>query len=519
MDIELQNQIICGDCLDILKSYPNDSIDLIVTSPPYADNRKNTYGGIPTDEYVQWFLKRTEEFLRVLKPTGTFILNIKEKVENGERSTYVLELILEMKKQGWLWTEEFIWHKKNSFPGKWSNRFRDSWERCLQFNKNKAFTMYQDAVKVPIGSWADSRLKNLSETDKIRDQAKNNSGFGKKVANWVGKESVYPTNVLHLATECSNKSHSAAFPEELPKWFIKLFTQEGDIILDPFLGSGTTAIVAKELNRNYIGIDTVYEYCMLAEQKLWEKKTMNNEVLTNFINDNITEFHDNRIAALSKLKLENVLKRKNPYLFKAKNIQTSGELVKTLVDAFLSSQEETVFGEFLEKLAIFVCNSVMGGYKSGIEGIDLEINKDNARYIITIKSGPNWGNSSQIKKMKDNFKTAQRILRTQNAGIHVIPINGCCYGIDNKPDKGDYFKYCGQHFWTFITDNENFYTDIIQPLGYKAKERNDAFYEEYAKVVNHFTRDFSNAFCLNDGSIDWEKIVKLNSQMKTSTTE
>jgi len=262
------NKIICGDCLDIMKKLPENCVDLVVTSPPYADNRKKTYGGISTNKYVEWFLPISSEILRILKNTGTFILNIKEKVVDGERSTYVLELILEMRKQGWFWTEEFIWHKKNCFPGKWSNRFRDSWERCLQFNKNKSFAMYQDAVKVPIGSWAQSRLKNLSETDLVRDETKNNSGFGKKIANWLNKDTVYPTNVLYLSTECSNKNHSAAFPEELPSWFIKLFTKENDVVLDPFVGSGTSAVAAKKLGRNYIGIDIIREYCDLSENNL-----------------------------------------------------------------------------------------------------------------------------------------------------------------------------------------------------------------------------------------------------------
>ena len=258
--MELKTDLYLGDCRRELGKIPDNFVDLIVTSPPYADQRQSTYGGVCVDEYVEWFLPISKELHRVLKPTGTFILNIKEKVVEGERSTYVMELILEMRKQGWLWTEEFIWHKKNCFPGKWSNRFRDAWERLLQFNKNKKFNMYQDAVKIPIGDWAKDRLKNLSLTDKIRDNARNGSGFGKNVSNWVGKETVYPTNVIHLATECNNKNHSAAFPRELPEWFIKLFTQEGDTVLDPFMGSGTTVEVANRMNRNSIGVEILPQY-------------------------------------------------------------------------------------------------------------------------------------------------------------------------------------------------------------------------------------------------------------------
>ncbi len=254
-----------------MKQFQDNSVDLIFTSPPYADRRKQTYGGVKPEDYVEWFLPISEQLLRVLKPTGTFVLNIKEKAENGERSTYVIELILALRKQGWYWTEEFIWHKKNSYPGKWSNRFRDSWERLLQFNKSRKFNMYQDTVKVPVGDWAKSRLKNLSETDKSRDNAKNGSGFGKNVSNWLERETVYPTNVLHLPTECNNKNHSAAFPDALPEWFIKLFTQEGDTILDPFAGSGTTLQVAQNLNRNSAGIEIVPEYVAMIETQLEEE--------------------------------------------------------------------------------------------------------------------------------------------------------------------------------------------------------------------------------------------------------
>jgi len=266
--MDITAELYLGDCKEELKKIPDNSVDLIFTSPPYADQRKNTYGGIHPDNYVQWFLPISEQLLRVLKPTGTFVLNIKEKVINGERSTYVLELILAMRKQGWLWTEEFIWHKKNSYPGKWPNRFRDAWERLLQFNKQRKFNMYQHAVMVPMGDWAKTRLRNLSETDKIRDESKVGSGFGKRIANWLTREMVYPDNVLHLATECSNKNHSAAFPEELPEWFIKLFTKEFDTVLDPFMGSGTTVFVANRMHRNAIGIEIVPEYFNMVKKQI-----------------------------------------------------------------------------------------------------------------------------------------------------------------------------------------------------------------------------------------------------------
>ncbi len=264
------NKIIQGDCEKILKEWPENSIDLIFTSPPYADQRSNTYGGVKPNDYVDWFLPKAEQFLRVLKPTGTFVLNIKERVVKGERHIYVIELILKMREQGWLWTEEFMWHKKNSFPGKWPNRFRDSWERLLQFNKHRKFNMFQEEVMVPVGDWAKTRLNNLSETDKTRDESKVESGFGKNVSNWVGRDMVYPTNVIHMATECSNRNHSAAFPEDLPMWFIRLFTKPDDIVFDPFIGSGTTAVAAIKLRRNYVGIDINKEYCQHAKNRIMQ---------------------------------------------------------------------------------------------------------------------------------------------------------------------------------------------------------------------------------------------------------
>lgn len=236
--------------------------------------------------------------------------------------------------------------------------------------------------------------------------------------------------------------------------------------------------------------------------------------VTQYVEENIGTFHQKRIERLNKLKLKIVLKKKNPYLFKAKHLLTANEIVQGISDAYISSGEETIFGDWLEGLAIFINQKVYGGWKSGIPNIDLEFDKNNVRYIVNIKSGPNWGNSSQISKMKSDFKTAQRTLRTSNSNLMVVSINGCCYGIDNRPDKGDYFKYCGQEFWEFISGTKDLYIEIIEPLGHKSKERNDEFMESYSNMINKFTRDFIKDFCKSNGEINWIKLVEFNSRKK-----
>ena len=260
--------LLFGDCRDQLELIEPESVDLIMTSPPYANRRASSYGGIDPDEYADWFLSISERLIRVLKPTGTFILNIKEPAINGERHICVMELVLGMRKQGWLWTEEFIWHKKNCYPGKWPNRFRDAWEHLFQFNRQRKFKMNQEAVMVPVGDWYQDRMRNLSDTDRVRDESKAGSGFGKRVENWLGRDMVYPTNVLHGSTECSNRQHSAVFPAWLPKWFIELFTDPGDLVLDPFAGSGTTLRAAGELERNSVGIEIHEPYFIALGEML-----------------------------------------------------------------------------------------------------------------------------------------------------------------------------------------------------------------------------------------------------------
>jgi hypothetical protein len=243
-------------------------------------------------------------------------------------------------------------------------------------------------------------------------------------------------------------------------------------------------------------------------------KRLNIEDVTQYVEQNIGTFHQKRIRSLDGLRLSQVLKRKNPYLFKAKHVLTAEQIVKGLVDAHISSNEETIFGDWLEELAIFINNKVYGGRKSGITGVDLEFDSSGKRYIVTIKSGPNWGNSSQIQKMKADFITAKRTLRTSNSQLTIVAVNGCCYGRDGKPDKGDYFKYCGQRFWGFISGDDRLFTEIIEPLGHRAKEKNDDFSISYSQMINKFTKEFTMDFCNDNGGIDWNKLVCFNSAIQ-----
>lgn len=233
--------------------------------------------------------------------------------------------------------------------------------------------------------------------------------------------------------------------------------------------------------------------------------------VTQYVEENIGVFHQKRIDGLNSLQLKTVLKKKNPYLFKAKHLLTAEQIVKELTDAFISSKEETIFGDWLEGLAIFINEKVYSGRNSAAQGIDLEFDLDGIRYIVAIKSGPNWGNSSQITKMQSDFRTAAKTLRTSNSKLQIQAINGCCYGRDNHPDKGDYYKFCGQRFWEFISGEVNLYTEIIEPLGHKSEEKNAEFSEAYARMINKFTNEFFTDFCKSSGEIDWDMLVRFNS--------
>jgi hypothetical protein len=253
--------------------------------------------------------------------------------------------------------------------------------------------------------------------------------------------------------------------------------------------------------------------------------TISNVEIADFVEQNIGIFHDKQLEELQKLQLRAILGRKNPYIFRAKNLVIASDIVKYITDAFLVSREETNFGDFLERLAIFVCSKVYGGWKSANIGIDLEFEKEGQYHIVSIKSGPNWGNSDQINKMAINFHNLTRNLFTENPTLHVVALNGCCYGKDSCPKKegklrneqGEvigkvpYLKLCGQRFWTYISGIDSLYTDIVEPLGHRAKEKNEIFQQAYGNIINRFTQEFISEFCYENGGIKWADLVKLSS--------
>lgn len=231
-----------------------------------------------------------------------------------------------------------------------------------------------------------------------------------------------------------------------------------------------------------------------------------------YVEKNITHFHQQRLDYITnKVDLDKILEQKNPYLFRAKNLQTAQDLIKGFIDAFLQSQEETLFGHFIEGLAIFVADKVFGAKKSMLTGMDLEFEKEDIIYVVEIKAGWNWGNSSQLKQLKINAKNAKETLEIQTSKKIVI-VNGCCFGKkkNKKPAEDGYYKICGQEFWELVSNDEDFYTKIIKPIGHKAKEKNDEFYEAYFALINKLTVDFTNKFCDN-GRINWERLLTFNS--------
>ena len=229
-----------------------------------------------------------------------------------------------------------------------------------------------------------------------------------------------------------------------------------------------------------------------------------------YVNQNIVDFHQKRIVLLERLKLNNLLK-KNPYLFKAKNMTSAADLVVGLLDARLSSSEEKLFGDFLEDLAIFIARRTYGGHKSTAPGVDLEFENKGVYYLVSIKSGTSWGNASQQSKLAEDFQKAVTRVKQSRHMVNVQPTLGICYGKTKTRRLRGYLKVVGQNFWYLLSESENLYTDIIEPIGYRAKEHTDGFHKEKARVVNQFTRQFIDRFCDDTGAIDWVRLVQFNS--------
>ncbi len=232
---------------------------------------------------------------------------------------------------------------------------------------------------------------------------------------------------------------------------------------------------------------------------------------SDFIQAQVVDFHEKRINKLSSTKLNDILS-KNPYLFRAKNLLTASELIQSMLDARLSSSEEKMFGDLLERVVIFVAQQTLNGQKSSTKGIDLDFVKDGSRYLISIKSGPKWGNSSQYQSLRTNFKNAVKVIRQAETGVHIQPVLGICYGKAQNADAGDYIKLVGQSFWDFISDTPSLYLDIIEPISYEAKSYNETLTEIRSALENRLVKEFTNDYCDDDGRIEWEKLVSFTSK-------
>lgn len=261
MDI---STIYAGDVRSMLGMLADDSVDLIITSPPYAERRKKAYGGIPADKYVEWFLPISAELRRVLNPTGSFVLNIKESTHGGERQTYVYELVLALRKQGWLFVDEMIWQKTNPFPTGNKKRLKDGFERCYHFAKTKKFKFFPDVVRTKSTSkWAGDNWRR-----KKNGAHRTTNGSGMNMSRRFTGDLVRPSNVVTMPSSCIHIQHPAVFPVELPEFFVKLMTEKGDVVLDPFMGSGSTAIAARGLGRRYAGLELSEAYLELSAKRL-----------------------------------------------------------------------------------------------------------------------------------------------------------------------------------------------------------------------------------------------------------
>ncbi len=261
------NKVYIGNSLDLLRKIEDNSIDLVITSPPYANMKKYIDDdGIHADEYVEWFIPFCKEIERIIKPSGSFILNINDKIESGFRHPYVFDLISKIHKETNLkMFERLFWNKMKSLPHR--SRFGDRVEFIFWFTKSKGFKLKMDEMRTEYSDKSIKRMKKPLKKRFSRTGADTELGYKDWAPNPKG---ALPTVLVNISSETKKiaDSHVAVYPVELVTYFMKGSTDEGDLVLDPFMGTGTTGLVAKRLKRNYIGFDKQEHYVNIAEKRI-----------------------------------------------------------------------------------------------------------------------------------------------------------------------------------------------------------------------------------------------------------
>lgn len=283
----MEQKIIIGNCFDLIKELPDNSVDLVITSPPYADivNYGKKVSIMKVDDYCNWLLPLFDEIYRVLKPSGSFIMNINDKCVDGYRSTFIFDLISKNESKLKMY-DYYIWYKKAGIPNGGVKRFRNMTEWIFHFCKDKnEMKFYMDRVfkepkqsyknrfenDIPLGQGEVIDGKRI-KTNKYPNRNRNSEFF---FVERKQPDKVRPDNVFRFSTAgCSKDNtikHPAPYHKELPSYFINLLTDEGDLVLDPFSGIGTTSAASKELNRNSIGFELNETYANFSVERLKNK--------------------------------------------------------------------------------------------------------------------------------------------------------------------------------------------------------------------------------------------------------
>lgn len=273
--------LLHGDCLQKLKELEANSVDLIFTSPPYAEQRKNQYNSISAENYVKWFSPIAEEIHRVLKKTGSFFLNIASHCEDGERHLYVMDLVIHLKRNlNFKYQDEIVWYKSSN-PRRWSYRLKNAWEPIFHFSTGEKPYINHENIKIKTSSaFVDKR-----GWSSLNELTGNVGGYHEIASQGVGW--TLSDNILYFPTSLQVKdkySHPAKFPIELAEFFVKAYCPPRGLVLDPFAGSGTTCLAALRYNRKTIGIELEQKYIEMIRQRINDPFDPNSRTQQNCLN-------------------------------------------------------------------------------------------------------------------------------------------------------------------------------------------------------------------------------------------